>query len=691
MSTDSDGSHDDGGNEEFERLVQAVKRELKDDDEFGSDPHTMTRRASLGALLGLGGGFGLAGMTGNAQAAGESWGSASGTIGTDSSPLQAANILDVDVQDLQVVDTGTSPSSAGQFRQNAGDVEVFSGGGVKNLSNIGSGGGTSFPTSEDLQVEKSRGLSGGTQVENTTWTLEQTYRNTLPKQGFENGLPVHTDDLNINRFAEATAYGTIVHTGSESSYATASAGTTISNGTGSQSEAYKTTHQQPPAPFVFIKTSIESTSSAWDNGSTSSDPIIGVGKDGTNRIQLAAEHYAGEFAIYTEIAGSGTRTVVGSSLPSGEYDLGLALYNDTVMAYIRRDPSDGWEYLGGTTFSGVNLLSKSEWASWSPSVGYNLDAGESVTVSNLEVGLAPLHGFRDPRPVTYRDGQPYTTGGGSTLYFTASCAGPGNNLNSNAIGLTYQGVFKTDVTQHSPPEMVGALFTDPGDGSVYNDYASHLRYNQDADEWEWFTSGWAQSEYGGDTNTRSYVGVSDTSLLNGIHVVPVTDMNLPGTGTNIVYDPFVIDDGSGSTRCLHNNQNTQMVVSEKSKDGTYTSGWSSIYSKTSTDIIEGGTVTKVDGEYITTHADVADGGPQSTDWPDISSNEQPLSRDVAANQYSWAPIAPVEIGDTVRYLQFGFNYDGAFGLGTYSHGSLFLYEADQTATGGEFPYRSVFR
>lgn len=38
-------------------------------------------------------------------------------------------------------DTGTTPSSNGEFRRDGTDVKVYTGGAAKNLSNIGSGGG----------------------------------------------------------------------------------------------------------------------------------------------------------------------------------------------------------------------------------------------------------------------------------------------------------------------------------------------------------------------------------------------------------------------------------------------------------------------------------------------------------------------------------------------------------------------
>lgn len=92
-----------GSKEEFERLVQAVKRELKNDDEFGGDENVITRRGALGALLGLGSGAGLAGMTGNARAAGENFANSSGTIGTDSQPLSEVNVQNLHSQSISTV------------------------------------------------------------------------------------------------------------------------------------------------------------------------------------------------------------------------------------------------------------------------------------------------------------------------------------------------------------------------------------------------------------------------------------------------------------------------------------------------------------------------------------------------------------------------------------------------------------
>jgi len=105
MSTDSDGSHNGSGNEEFERLVQAVKRELKDDDEFNlGERNVISRRGALAGLLGAGSGLGIVSMTGDVQAAGEDFSNASGTVGTDSKPLTEVNVKQAHMQSATATD-----------------------------------------------------------------------------------------------------------------------------------------------------------------------------------------------------------------------------------------------------------------------------------------------------------------------------------------------------------------------------------------------------------------------------------------------------------------------------------------------------------------------------------------------------------------------------------------------------------
>lgn len=63
----------------------------------------LSRRALLSLAGAGGGGAALAALAGGAAASGETWGSATGTIGTDAEPLANANIEDADIRDLEVV------------------------------------------------------------------------------------------------------------------------------------------------------------------------------------------------------------------------------------------------------------------------------------------------------------------------------------------------------------------------------------------------------------------------------------------------------------------------------------------------------------------------------------------------------------------------------------------------------------
>ena len=53
---------------------------------------------------------------------------------------------DLYIHEIQIKDTSANPTTNGQFTRNGNDVKVYTGGGVKNLSDIGSGGGSGANT-----------------------------------------------------------------------------------------------------------------------------------------------------------------------------------------------------------------------------------------------------------------------------------------------------------------------------------------------------------------------------------------------------------------------------------------------------------------------------------------------------------------------------------------------------------------
>jgi len=102
-------------------------------------------------VLAAGGGAGLLALLGGAGTA-AAGNNEAGTIG------EAANPIDVYGEDVFLQDAAADPSTNGQISMNDSDVKVYTGGGLKNMSNIGSGGSGIFSDSNgDNIYEQSTG------------------------------------------------------------------------------------------------------------------------------------------------------------------------------------------------------------------------------------------------------------------------------------------------------------------------------------------------------------------------------------------------------------------------------------------------------------------------------------------------------------------------------------------------------
>jgi len=110
-----------------EETVAELKARIEQLEEKVDTP-SMGRRAVLGGSAGV-----LALLFGSATASAGT--NEVGTIGTPANPI------DVYGEDIFLQDAAADPSSNGQIAMNGTDVKVYTGGVVKNMSNIGSGGG----------------------------------------------------------------------------------------------------------------------------------------------------------------------------------------------------------------------------------------------------------------------------------------------------------------------------------------------------------------------------------------------------------------------------------------------------------------------------------------------------------------------------------------------------------------------
>jgi hypothetical protein len=96
----------------------------------------ISRRAFMTAVAAVGG---VGYLAGTAQADPE-WTNATGKIGEEAKPLNNGWVRNFYTESLSTADAASDPSSNGGIQRNGSDIKAYSGGAVRNLSNIGPGG-----------------------------------------------------------------------------------------------------------------------------------------------------------------------------------------------------------------------------------------------------------------------------------------------------------------------------------------------------------------------------------------------------------------------------------------------------------------------------------------------------------------------------------------------------------------------
>lgn len=158
-------------------------------------------------------------------------------------------------------------------------------------------------------------------------------------------------------------------------------------------------------------------------------------------------------------------------------------------------------------------------------------AGGSVILNGAKSYLSMGVGQADIRMVTHRDGSPYFDE--NKLWFTFTCRG----LN---MADSFQGVMSLDPSTFDP-RMEGAIVYDHSDGKLRNDYASHLVYDDSAQEWYAFACDFGGTA-GSETRTGSglVLGRTKRSPLRGFNVIPARAM--PPLADNLHEDPCIFYD-----------------------------------------------------------------------------------------------------------------------------------------------------
>lgn len=532
-----------------------------------------------------------------------------------------------------------------------------------------------------LLVERPRSLSDGVPLEKLRFELQTVWRDVMPYEepfAADNCFCYYRSRMYGELFDSSTNhFSTDSNSDSELYRSTSDGVLTVENTTAAEQIERLGIHRSPPGPHFSILTDI----SAWSGRTGASSPGIGLIKDENDYASIELSPQTGRILSRRRVEGSTIVDDFGSVSVTPPISL-LAMFAGSVVYCFVRERDTGWSFVGKTTFKNIDLYDTKERESWELALQFRLGNEGSVSCTDLAVLQTPQIGVRDPTVVTYRDGAPFVRDG--YAYFLCTCG-----LESET---SYQGIFRIDLSTYDV-EFTAALYSESTEGYAYPDLAGHALYDDQRDEFCVFFSGYGTRDHGGDSKAYTYVTRTGVDILHGTHVLPTDRAQLPGPGGH--RDPFVIyDDSAGAWRCFHEYNGVDEVAVSETRDDSFRTDWSVVASRASTDSnMEGCKITHVNGEYKLVYKDTdTEYGFVSADYPDPSKNVTPITVDVPTGHHGPHPmVMPVRDGDQTKYLMLSMDIATAFGLGKYSYGALYVYEADRRADGHEFPLRTVIR
>ncbi len=287
-----------------------------------------------------------------------------------------------------------------------------------------------------------------------------------------------------------------------------------------------------------------------------------------DRVQLLVKSSAHEQGVYLRVYDNDSieREVrYTHTVPKGKFTLRAQLYGHSLGVFI--------EEYGETKYLGY--VSVKENFSKTLDFREKKTAGESTfnIISNLQ-GTAIIEGARsylstgigqaDIRLISYEDLSPYMDDG--RLWFTFSCRGID-------IFQSAQGVLSLDPSVFDI-RFEGMIVFDHGDGLLRNDYASHLFYDRNANEWRAYAC-----DFGGTafrelrSGTGLVIGTSSKSPLKGFSVMKARRIETDYvSGHN--EDPCIFYDANVNkwrllTSVLRSNNITSRVFESDTWDGKF--------------------------------------------------------------------------------------------------------------------------
>lgn len=425
-------------------------------------------------------------------------------------------------------------------------------------------------------------------------------------------------------------------------------------------------------PYATYEIDIHSLSYDGDKAAEVGFELARLGlKD---RVQLFAKSSSTENGIYLRIYKDGNveREVrYSSTIPNGKFTLRAQLYGHSLGAFI--------EQYGHTTYLGYVSVKEN----FSSVIDFRSvqTAAESTfnLISNLQ-GEAEISGARsflstgigqaDIRLISYEDLSPYMDQ--NRLWFTFSCRGID-------IFQSAQGILSVDPSVFDV-RFEGMIVFDHGDGLLRNDYASHLFYDRNTNEWKAYAC-----DFGGTANRE---------LRSGSGLITATSSKDPRRGFSVMKARRIETSniaGHNEDPCIFYDTNakkwrllTSVLTNRTIVSGTFESDtWDGEFTPVAEPIkmnSTGTSIQKIGGKYYAFMGGL--GNLRAHSYPDLKLLGE-LNLDLQPHwpkpaQRVWASLIPLPEGFPYRYVLLTMdrpNFPGIKGA-NWSYGALYFYGAN---------------
>lgn len=244
-----------------------------------------------------------------------------------------------------------------------------------------------------------------------------------------------------------------------------------------------------------------------------------VGSGSQNRVTIG-KIVGGSFTTLAQTAAN--------SLPANMTGVAYSINGNNATAWIQVN-GKSWVPVLSAGITDFNLLNPTELAQWHPWIVATGGITVPWKIGAIRTGYCSgPSGFRDFKVVTNKDGTPYVSGG--HLYFTTS-----RGLEAVWRLNPKNGVF----------EETGILLFNVA-GTVEADLNADIVWDASINAWRVIFARWSQ---GLNNGVQLYSGTYTGDVLNGVHVITGTLLNVTQRVNNAVYDECLVWDGA-NTRWL---------------------------------------------------------------------------------------------------------------------------------------------